>query len=74
MLTSKKEYKWAMQFFNAWEETFEAKTKLQLWLDSMQNIGTTSPWETITPRAKQADKTHLLLYPFDGNKTFTTIS
>ena len=39
----------------------------------MPNMQTTTPWETTTPIAKQKNKTHLTLYPFDGNKTITTM-
>ena len=40
----------------------------------MPNMEATRPWETTTSIAKQTNKTHLQLYPFDGIKTTTTIS
>ena len=34
----------------------------------MPNMEATRPWETTTSIAKQTNKTHLQLYPFDRNK------
>ena len=73
-LTLNRVYKWTIQLFNAKDETFEAKTKLQLCLVSMPNMETTAPWETTTAIAKETNKTYLPVYLFDGNKTITTIS
>ena len=73
-LTLNRVYKWTIQIFNAKDETFEAKTQLQLCFVSMPNMETTAPWETTTAIAKQTNKTYLPMYLFDGNKTITTIS
>ena len=62
-----------MQLSNTKNKTFEAKTKLQLSLVSIPNMEITTHWEKKTPIAKQTNKTHLLLYPFEENKTLTTI-